>query len=251
MAKQAGKIIKKYFNREYERGAKSDQSIVTIVDKTINKLISENVKANFSDHGFLGEEGDGFNNKSRLVWICDPLDGTLAFSHGVPVASFSLALLENGRPILGVIFNPFCDRMYFAQKGKGAYLNNLKIRVNNYDSISKRKSHFGICIWKGARYNLVKLFKKMINQEAGFSFGSIAYQGALVASGDLVASIFPHTSPWDFAAVKIIVEEAGGKVTNFFGEEQKYNKNMKGAVASNGVFHEKMIKLIKENVKLD
>lgn len=251
LALEAGAIIKKYFNREHKREVKVDSSPVTIADKTINNLVAEKIKKNFPDHGFIGEEGNSFNEKNRLVWICDPLDGTIAFTHGVPVVSFSLALLENGDPILGIIFNPFADRIYFAEKGKGAFLNESKIKVNSEKEISERNSHVGICVWKAARYDVTKLFESMIAIGTEFNFGSTAYLGALVASGDSLANIFPHTSPWDFAAVKIIVEEAGGRVTNFLGEEQKYNQKMKGALASNGFIHEKLIKQIKEKVNLD
>lgn len=246
LAKQAGVIITKYFYIEHHRELKADHSPVTIADKIINKLVADGIKQQFPDYGFIGEEGGSFNEKAEYVWICDPLDGTIPFSHGVPVCSFALALLHEGKPILGLIYNPFIERLYFAEANKGAFLNDRPIHVNNDDTLTR--GLVGICTWNRADYDISKTFQKLISLGVNYQTGSAAYLGALVASGDAVANIFPHGSPWDMAAVQIIVEEAGGKVTDMFGHEQLYNQKTKGAVASNGVLHDQLIEIIQRTL---
>jgi len=127
LANQAGDIITKYFNAEYKVELKEHDSPVTIVDKTINQLVLDGIKKEFPGHGFIGEEGGSFNIKNEYVWVCDPLDGTIPYASGLPIIAFSLALVQKGFPILGVIHNPFADRLYIAEKGKGAFLNDKLI----------------------------------------------------------------------------------------------------------------------------
>jgi fructose-1,6-bisphosphatase/inositol monophosphatase family enzyme len=246
LAKQAGEIIKKYFFIDHKKELKDDLTPVTIADKTINNLVVEKIKKQYPGCGYIGEEGGSFDEKNEYVWVCDPLDGTIPFTSGITACSFSLALLKEGRPILGVIYNPFTERLYFAEKNQGAYLNNKSIRVNKTKNLSG--SYLGICVWKAAHYDFIKTFMELIRQGIYFQTGSTAYLGALVASGDFVANLFPHKAPWDFAAQKIIVEEASGKVTDIFGQDQRYDRKTKGGVASNGLLHDQLIEIIQKNL---
>lgn len=246
LAKQAGEVMKKYFYIDHKKDLKPDLSPVTIADKITNKLVADKVKKEYPNYGFIGEEGGSYKEKNEFVWICDPLDGTISFTQGIPACSFSLALLREGRPIFGLIYNPFTERLYSAEKGKGAFLNNKLIYVNKIKKLSG--AYIGICIWKNAHYDITRVFQELIARGVAYSTGSTAYLGALVASGDNLANLFPHTSHWDFAAQKIIVEEAGGKVTSIFGEDQLYNKKMKGGLASNGLVHDKLVEIIRNNI---
>lgn len=247
LAKQAGEIITKYFFTDHKLEIKADQSPVTLADKTINQLVMNAVRKEFPEQGFIGEEGGGFNEQNEFVWICDPVDGTIPFSHAIPACSFSLALLQSGKPILGVIYNPFSKRMYYAETDKGALLNDKPIHVSKISTIER--NFVGICVWNLAPINIIKTFEALINKGINFQTGSTAYLGALVASGESVANIFPGTDPWDFAAVKVIVEEAGGMVTDLFGSDQRYDRETKGAIASNGAVHDQLIEIVQTTVQ--
>ncbi|MFA6098422.1 MAG: inositol monophosphatase [Patescibacteria group bacterium] len=247
LAEQAGKIISQHFNTKHEIEIKHDESPVTIVDKTVNLLVLNSIKKEFPNHGFIGEEGGSFSEKAEYVWICDPLDGTIPFSAGMTVCCFTLALLRNGQPILGVIYNPFTDRLYFAEKNKGAFLNDEQIHVSKVAAISRNL--IGICVWNNSTYDLTGTVTKLISLGMNMQTGSTSYLGALVASGEAVANIFPHNTPWDIAAQKIIIEEAGGKVTDMFGNDQKYDGPTKGGLISNGIIHDKLIEIIKNTLK--
>lgn len=247
IAKQAGKIMRQNFKSGVKKHWKSDNSPVTQTDIAINKLIIDKIKKQFPDYSILGEEAS-FNGKNKeMVWVCDPVDGTSVFSHGIPISTFSLALVENGKPILGLIYDPFMDRLYFAEFKKGASLNNKPIHVSQkdldrefVDVENASKSVFNL--W-GLHEELYKLGAKVSNLH------STAYAGALVASGKFIGVILPHNTCHDAAALKIIVDEAGGKVTDLFGKEQRYDQNIKGAIISNGKVHEILIHEIDKILK--
>jgi myo-inositol-1(or 4)-monophosphatase len=252
LAKEAGDIIKKNFTLGMKKEWKEDNSPLTQTDLDINALAVESIKEKFSEHSVLAEEGSDFSGSGEYTWVCDPLDGTIPFSHGIPTCVFSLALTRNGESILGVVYDPFMDRMFFAEKGKGAFLNEEKISVSARDSLKNTL----FCVASGkAEVDMLPLVKALRDEGAKIiDFYSITYMGALVASGECGATIFQgvrleETKPHDTAALKIIVEEAGGKVTDLFGKEQRYDRNIRGHLASNGVLHETLLKLIRGHVK--
>ncbi|MEE0866081.1 MAG: inositol monophosphatase family protein [Clostridia bacterium] len=190
IAYQAGKIMLKYFNQNNGASYKGDKTIVTLADTEINSYLIKKVKERYPTHAVDGEE-EQFGN-SDFIWVCDPVDGTAMYARHIPVAVFSLALVIDGVPNIGVVYDPFTDSLYTAIKGKGAYKNGEKISVNNYNLEDIRA--------------------------------------------------FCHC---DIAAVKVIVEEAGGKVTDLFGNEQRYDKSIEGALISNGIVHDEVINVIK------
>ena len=211
IAKEAGEIMKKYFAIGMERMEKEDTSPVTKADLEINSLLIKEVSRLFSTHSVLGEEESNLVKDSEYIWVCDPVDGTIPYSLGLPVATFSLALVKNGEVVFGVVYDPFCDRLYTAEKGKGAYLNDKKIHVSDYATLEKARVEYEM--WNRSKYD----FQPLINELKKYNtmllhFASYVNPSALVATGEFAATIFPHTTVHDVAAVKIIVEEAGGKV---------------------------------------
>ena len=125
----AGNIMKQYYNN-FTFSYKEDNTVVTIVDKKINSYLIEQVKKKYKNHSVNGEE-ESFNNNSEYIWVCDPLDGTGMYVDHIPVFVFSLALVHNGNPIVGVIYDVTEDKMYYAIKGEGAYCNDIRIQVND------------------------------------------------------------------------------------------------------------------------
>ncbi len=248
IASNAGKIMLKYFSEDNGSNYKFDQTIVTKADTEINSYLIEEVKKRWPDHVVDGEEekfGEG-----KYVWVCDPVDGTAMYARHIPVAVFSLALVIDGVPNLGVVYDPFTDNMYWAVKGKGAYKNGVKISVNDVDLGDMRSvSHYDM--WKNSDYNIYDVIKDVGNNTYFVSIGSIIRACMCVASGDFNLAIFPGTKHknCDIAAAKIIVEEAGGRVTDLFGNEQRYDRDITGAVVSNGLVHEKVLESIKRNIK--
>ena len=169
------------------------------------------------------------------------------YARNIPVAVFSLALVIDGISIIGVIYDPFTDNLYSAIKGQGAYQNGEKMSVNDYElEDMKSVSHFDM--WPEAEYNIFPALQELGKKTYFIGLGSIIRACTCVASGEFILAIFPGTTHknCDIAAAKVIVEEAGGKVTNLFGEEQRYDKSIKGAVISNGKVHNEVINTIKK-----
>ena len=215
---------------------KADSSPVTKTDIAVNQLVIDQVAKFFPAHNVLGEEQSSLKNKSEYLWVCDPVDGTVPFSHGIPTFVFSLALVKDGEPILGLVYDPFMDRIFFAEKNKGAFLNGKKIKVNKLD-MSR-----GVIGWDNA--GMSEMRKKFPNI-ACICLWCICYEGALVASGELQATYYGHIYAHDIAALKVIVEEAGGKVTDKQGKEQRYDQKINGALISNGLVHKQLLKALK------
>lgn len=247
LAKQAGAIIRKNFMLGMKREWKKDLSPLTETDKTINALVIKAVKQRYPEHGIIAEEGSDHNGE-EYVWVCDPVDGTIPFSHGIPTCVFSLALVHDGKPILGAAYDPFMDRMYQAEDGKGARINKTPLYVSSRDVFEQ--SMVGMEAWES--------WNKMhgVDPSAvmdGFSahgkvyvvrLGSIVYQTMQVANGEFVASLFPFQSPWDAAASKVIVEEAGGRFTDLQGNDQRYDGPINGFIASNGLLHDELVRIV-------
>jgi len=243
IAYQAGKIMMKYFNQENGARYKEDETIVTLADTEINSYLVERVKEKYPEHSVDGEE-EQFG-KSNYVWVCDPVDGTAMFARNIPVAVFSLALVINGKPVVGVVYDPFTESLYSAIQGKGAYKNEEKITVNNIE-LCDMKSVSNYDMWPESEYNIYDVVKELGKKTYFVSVGSIIRACMCVASGEFNLAIFPGTEHknCDIAAAKIIVEEAGGKVTDLFGNEQRYDQSIKGAVISNGIVHNEAVEAI-------
>ena len=243
IASEAGKIMRKYFMKKDISCYKGDKTIVTIADKEINSYLIEKVKETFSNHCVDGEEE--IFGKSNYVWVCDPIDGTAMYARGIPVSIFSLALVIDGVPIIGVIYDPFTENMYTAIKGKGAFQNNKKIHVNDYN-LEDMKTMCHCDLGSKSGYKMTQIVQELMQKTYVSDVGSIARACSCVASGDFTMAVFAgkEHKNCDIAAAKIIVEEAGGKVTNLFGMEQRYDTSIKGAIISNGKVHEEVSAII-------
>lgn len=245
VAYKAGEIMLKYFKEDNRASYKGDKTIVTLADKEINTYLIDQVKRKFPTHSVDGEE-EQFGN-SNYVWVCDPVDGTAMYARHIPVAVFSLALVIDGISTVGVVYDPFTDNLYSAIKGKGTYKNGKKISVNDYQ-LDDMRSVSNFDMWPRADYNIYDVIKKLGEKTYFVSIGSVIRGGMCVADGEFNMAIFPGTKRknCDIAAVKVIVEEAGGKVTDIFGNEQRYDQDINGAIISNGLVHDEVVKIINE-----
>ncbi len=255
LAREAGTMIMKEFPKDLSLPImvrkKADKTDVTDADTKVNSMVIGAIRSTFPGHGVLGEEESANSRKSRFQWITDPLDGTTVFSRGIPNFVFSLSLAVDGRPVVGVVLDPVLNRMFSAESGKGAFVNGNQIHVSEHRELEG--SLIGISSWRKEQVKIIKLFERLRVEGAGtLDLGSIAYMGALVSCGRLTASVHPAMKPWDSAALRVIIQEAGGRVTDLYGNDQRYDGNIHGAIMSNGGHvHRDLMRLIRECNKTD
>ncbi len=249
IAKEAGNIMLDHFvSHGMKRTVKGDYTPLTLADTTINQLVIRRVHQIDPTIDILGEE-ESARTVSPWQIVCDPIDGTFPFTWGVPVATFMIALLYKGHVMASVISDPFSDRRYRAERGKGAYMNGNPIRVSNHTL--RDRPVVGYVSWQGCGTNMHAVLGHLESQ--GFqlvNFCSIGYQEAMVANGELVGTIFPQRKPWAFhdtAPGHLLVEEAGGIVTDLHGDPQDYlRKEFRGHIMANSPsVHEVLLDAVK------
>lgn len=244
MALQAGKIMLANFSLGMKKEWKEDSTPLTVTDTAINALVINEVNNKFPGYALLGEEASDMRD-SEYVWVCDPVDGTTGFSHGYPIFMFQMALTRNGESILGVMYDPVMKRMFYAEKGRGAFLNGQAIRVSQ-DIGFKQKNKKGIIQIDGdGEMPLLELRNELLKRGAyTVAFYCASYVTALIACGEFIGEVYGADKAWDGAAAKIIVEEAGGRVTDLAGNEQRYDRPINGFVATNGLVHDELLGII-------
>jgi fructose-1,6-bisphosphatase/inositol monophosphatase family enzyme len=249
IAYHAGDVMKEYFYKDQGVEYKEDRTPVTVADKMINEYLIEEVKKTYPTHKVIGEELS-YSNDSEYAWVCDPIDGTSMFTRHVPVSVFSLALVIDGEPTIGVVYDPYLDEMYTAIKGEGAYCNGKKISVNN-KHMGELGCSIDYCMWNKAKYDTLDIVKEIRSSVKTCSSGSVAHGCMMLASGRVSGQIFPGTSHGncDVAASKIIIEEAGGITSNFHGEKQRYDEDIDGFVAANKEVYDELILKLKRIYK--
>ena len=248
IALYAGRVMMEYYNGEISLNYKKDKTVVTMVDKRINSYLIERVKEKYKDHSVSGEE-ESFIQESEYVWVCDPLDGTGMYVNHIPVFVFSLALVYKGEPIVGVVYNPNEDKMYTAIQGKGVYCNNKKISVNN-KQLGELGYKTNVEIFNNDIIDEVALISELKKKSKISSIGSVARSCMAIATGDFSCDVFPGTTHGncDIAASYLIITEAGGKVTDLYGENQRYDKGIKGAIITNGVSHNQIVQIVSKYI---
>jgi|SRR3989344_1718559 len=239
-ALEAGKILEKYFETEILKEFKEDTSIVTLADRESEEIIKKIISKAFPSHSILGEETGMTENKSDYVWHVDPVDGTRNFANGIPLFAVSIALAYKNEVIAGVVYNPATRSIFYAEKGKGAYLNDKKINV------SKDNREHAIVTACSSQ----KDADKTLNKELLYFFpknlvrtvrdlGCTALELAYVARGGLEANVQLGLSTYDFAVGTLLVQEAGGKITKLDGSPWKFPESY--FIVSNGVFHDQLV----------
>ena len=221
-ALEAGNLILNYYKADYEIKDKGYHNPVTTADHASDKRIKEILTQSFPDYGWLSEET--VDSKDRLknqrVWVVDPLDGTKEFIEGVPHFVVSIALVENGIPIIGVLYNPVTKELFEASKGNGARINDDSIQCSSKQNLSdmvilNSRSETRKGLWDPYSSTFDELRP----------IGSVAYKLGLTAAGqaDIFASLRPKNE-WDICAGNCIINESGGKLIDLYGEERVYNQ---------------------------
>jgi fructose-1,6-bisphosphatase/inositol monophosphatase family enzyme len=243
IALQAGDIMLHYFDGGQQREFKEDGTPVTIADTQVNRMVIEELAQAFPTDGVVGEEESTAEYGLGRRWICDPIDGTLSYTWGLPASMFSLALAIDGVPMIGVAYDPFLKRLYWAVRGKGSYCNNQSLHVSNTNITD---GIVGIEPKLASIYDHAPYITKLLahNKQPAIFSGAV-FRGCLVARGKLVGYPDPNVRPHDIAATYLIIEEAGGKVTDITGKSLDFSRPFKGAVLSNGVAHEQLLDLFR------
>ena len=245
---KAGKELKRSVNLKKAIVKKSELSLVTQVDKKCEKIIIQTIRKTFPDHALLTEESPPMG-KSSSRWIIDPLDGTSNYIHQFPMFSVSIGVYSQGLLQAGVVYDPLHHEMFTAEKGKGAYLNNKRIRVSKTPVLADALMATGIPFRARNRWNqYMRSFNDISLGSAGLRRGgSAALDLAYVACGRFDGFWEIDLSPWDIAAGALLIQEAGGRITDMWGSS-KYLQNG-DILASNAVTHNELQKLTSEAFK--
>jgi myo-inositol-1(or 4)-monophosphatase len=247
-ATEAGaKVMQEYFQGKFLISHKEGiNNLVTEADHASEKVIFEIIKNEFPDHFILSEEAGEIVRDSNYKWIIDPIDGTVNFAHGIPICCVSIGLELDGEMIMGAVYNPFIHEFYFAQKGYGASLNDKRIYVSEENEVMKS------CLVTGFPYSYLDqpngpldVFSRLIRKGVPVRrLGSAAMDLCWVAAGRFDGFYEHKLQAWDSAAGFLIVQEAGGRVSDFSGK--KYSPYQPHIVASNGKIHDELLRWIKD-----
>jgi 3'(2'), 5'-bisphosphate nucleotidase len=263
LAREAGNCIMEFYEKGFQIHQKMVSRLgiiepVTEADKAAEEIIVHGIKQNFPDDGILSEEDD--DNLERLskqrVWIIDPIDGTKGFVEKSKDFAVHIGFVFHGKPSLGVVYQPALQRFFFAFKEGGAFLSEHE---NSPKKLSvAQKTNFDEMILVRSRLHpsqkISEIFKRL-NFKDQIAYGSVGLKIGLIAEGkaDVYIHLSPHTKFWDTCAPQVILEEAGGVLTDLFGEELRYDladtQNYNGILATNLSAHQKLVESLRPILK--
>jgi myo-inositol-1(or 4)-monophosphatase len=244
--------IRRFFNNDFKISNKEGvNNLVTEADHAAEKAIIDTIKLAYPDHHILSEEAGELIQDSRYKWIIDPIDGTVNFAHGIPLNCVSIGIEHHGEIVMAAVYNPHLEEFFFAEKGKGATLNDKPIRVSEQTHTIKA------CLVTGFPYTYLhiangplEIFERFIRKGVPVRrLGSAAIDLCWVAAGRFDGFYEHKLEAWDSAAGYLIVEESGGKVTDLEG--QKFSVYQHRILATNGKIHDEMLAVIKGEKTLD
>lgn len=254
IAREGGAQLREFFAQGVATEYKGDVDLVTIADRTVEKFIRTRLSEVFPDHGIYGEEGTRERLDAEFRWYVDPLDGTTNFAHGFPQFCVSMGLEQrpagtaddaDGTLVAAVIYDPMRDELYTAERGQGAHLNGKPIKVSKVPELAEALLSTGFPSRKRHASPNVHFYQEFTLRSHGVRrAGSAALDLAYVAAGRLDAFWEFNLNPWDTAAGILLVEEAGGKVTDFSGHPFKLDS--REVLASNGRIQQELVVLFSE-----
>jgi myo-inositol-1(or 4)-monophosphatase len=240
IAREAGALLMDFFRQRVKIEYKGDADLVTVADRKSEALILERIRKQFPSHDVMGEEGARIESGSDYRWYVDPLDGTTNFAHGFPVFCVSLAVQYRGRGAAGVVYDPTRDEMFVAEQGRGAFLNGERIRVSSTSRLAECLVGTGFPSHKRHKSPNIYFYHQITLRTHGVRrAGSAALDLCNVACGRFDGFWEFNLNPWDTAAGVLIVQEAGGRVTNFAGGP--FELDSRETLASNGLVHDALV----------
>jgi myo-inositol-1(or 4)-monophosphatase len=242
IAREAGALLREGFNRPKQISYKGEVDLVTESDKRSEALVVARLRKHFPDHGIVAEEGGGAQAVARYCWHVDPLDGTTNFAHGYPCFAVSIGLAENGQPIVGAVFNPVYDELFAAARGEGAYLNGERIRVSQVEKLATSLVATGFPTHQRKKSANINYYWQFTLRSHGVRRdGAAALDLCAVACGRFDAFWEFGLKSWDTTAGIVIVEEAGGRITDLEG--QPYSLGGPSILATNGRVHQEVLEV--------
>jgi len=248
IAREAGVRLREFLAEGVATEYKGDVDLVTVADRTVEKLIRTRLGEVFPNHGIYGEEGTRERLDQQYRWYVDPLDGTTNFAHGIPHFCVSMGLEQrapdlapdqDGTIVAGVIYNPMLDELFTAERGQGARLNGRPIHVSSVPDLGESLVATGFPSRKRHDNPNIHFYQEFTLRSHGVRrAGSAALDLAYVACGRFEAFWEFHLNPWDTSAGFLLVEEAGGRITDFAGGP--FQLNSREVLASNGIIHDEL-----------
>ncbi len=244
IAGEAGDILMNLFRGNFEIESKPGSELLTTADKRAEKFIIDNLSKKYPEIEIIAEETKPSNWEEEEAFIIDPLDGTNNFSSGIPMFSVSIAYQLEGDLKIGVVYDPLHKELFYAEKGKKAYLNESPISVSKKNKLKDSILATGFPYIKERKENSnIPEFSELIMKSRGIRrMGSAALDLCYVACGRFDGFWEKHLKIWDISAGGLIVAEAGGKITNFF--EESWNHKSDNVIASNGLIHSEIQEVI-------
>lgn len=243
-AVEGGRVLMHKFGSALQISYKGEIDLVTEADREAEEVIVATLRGTFPRHAILAEEAEYGYYESIYRWIIDPLDGTTNYAHGFPWFAVSIALEVAGEIQLGVVYNPFHRELFVAEKGAGAYLNDVQLKVSKTSRLDRSMLATGFPYDR--KTSSVNNYDHFVNfQQAAQACrraGAASLDLAYVAAGRLDGYWEMKLKPWDVAAGQLLVKEAGGRVTDFDGQPLDINGNE--YLASNGLIHESMMQVL-------
>jgi myo-inositol-1(or 4)-monophosphatase len=240
IAREAGALLMGYFRQRVAVEYKGEADLVTVADRASETLIRDRIRSQWPSHDILGEEGGLVDTGSDYRWYLDPLDGTTNFAHGFPVFCVSMGLEHKGKLVAGVVYDPTRDELFTAEAGGGAFLNQQPIHVSTIAKLNESLIATGFPSHKRHKNPNIFFYHQITLRTHGVRrAGSAALDLCSVAAGRLEGFWEFNLNPWDTAAGVLIVEEAGGKVTDF--KDNPFQLNSRETVASNRLVHEALL----------
>jgi myo-inositol-1(or 4)-monophosphatase len=242
IACEAGAILREGFVRPKQISYKGEVDLVTESDKRSEELVVARLRQHFPDHAIMAEEGGGTAAVAKYRWHVDPLDGTTNFAHGYPCFAVSIGLAEEGRPIAGAVFNPIYNELFAAARGEGAYLNGERIHVSSVEKLATSLVATGFPTHQRKKSANIDYYWQFTLKSHGVRRdGAAALDLCSVACGRFDAFWEFGLKSWDTAAGIVIVEEAGGRISNLEG--QPYRLGGPSILATNGRIHAETLQL--------
>lgn len=225
------------FRKDATVRIKNDSTPITAADIASENAIIDTIKSYFPNAQFVGEETGG-SIENETFWIIDPVDATRSFAHGLPLWCVLLALYEKGDITIGVCYFPSLSLTVYAEKGLGAYANGERIHVSHVATLATAYVAFGTLRYFQKKESVLTLIEK----SGATRSHDTSFNDYLVASGKMDVSVDGYAQVWDAAPFKVIIEEAGGKITNLKGEP--WSLHERGIVISNGILHNEIITIL-------
>ncbi len=244
---RAGVNIREALAGQFETRWKPDNTPVTDIDEAVNSMVNDELNARYPQDRVYGEEASVERADAEHTWVLDPIDGTQALGK-LDTFTICLARLDHdGRPLFSVVYNPLRDRLFVAERGKRSLLNGQPISVSEKSTIKSSYIHFGSALRFDDLAKNGVAYDRLEGQGAKiFNTRSLAHGCVEVARGEFDAAFVGVKTPFEAASVALIVEGAGGRVTNLYGEEPgRFDGNIKGLIVSNGLIHGEVVNSLK------